>query len=204
MEAVQIELEKRTETGKGSARKTRDGGKIPGILYGHKNEPVMFSADSHGFGQLLNKSDFGRNQLLDVRGVDRDVTVLIKDIQVHPVSRRILHLDLIEVKDDDRVTVTVPVRHEGRAAGQSAGGTLQLLMRNVKVTCNPRQIPSAITIDVRPLGLGDSVLVGDLAIPEGAETIGNQKLIVLTVKAPRVSGKAQDEGDDYASSSPSS
>ncbi|MEO1231887.1 MAG: 50S ribosomal protein L25, partial [Myxococcota bacterium] len=114
MEAVQIELEKRTETGKGSARKTRDGGKIPGILYGHKNEPVMFSADSHGFGQLLNKSDFGRNQLLDVRGVDRDVTVLIKDIQVHPVSRRILHLDLIEVKDAPRDGMDLDVFNQHR------------------------------------------------------------------------------------------
>lgn len=196
MEAVQIELEKRADTGKGPARKTRAQGKIPGILYGHKSQPVMFNADSHGFSQLLNKSDFGRNQLLQLSGVDRDITALIKDIQVHPVSRRILHLDLIEVNDEDRVTVTIPVRHEGRAAGQSAGGTVQLLMRQVKIVCSPRKIPAAIVIDVRPLGIGETILVGDLPLPEGAKSIGNQKLIVLTVKPPRVSGKTQEEGGE--------
>lgn len=193
MENVELKLDKRTTTGKGPARKTRSEGRIPGILYGHKSDPVMFDVDAHGFGQILNKSAYGRNQVMDVRGIERDVRALIKDIQIHPVTRRIVHFDLLEVHDDDRVEVVVPVKHEGRAAGQSAGGTVQLLMRSVRLTCRPDQIPASITLDVRSLNLGDTITVGDLPIPDGATTFGNQKLIVLTVKAPRVSGKSKDE-----------
>lgn len=196
MEAVQIELEKRTSTGKGPARKSRSQGLIPGILYGHKSEPLMFAADRHGFGQLLQKSAYGRNQLFAVRGVDRDVEVLIKDLQVHPVSREVLHVDLIEVRDGDRVTVWVPVRHEGKAAGQSAGGSLQLLRRRVKLTCEPKKIPSEIMLDVTPLGVGDEITVGTLPLPDGAIAVGDPKVVVLTIKPPRVSGKAKEEGDD--------
>lgn len=193
METVELQLAKRTDTGKSKARKARSDGRIPGILYGHKSEPVMFEVGAHGFEQLLVKSPFGRNQVMDVRGIERNVTALIKDLQIHPVSRQILHFDLLEVRPEDRLEVVVPVRYEGRAAGQSAGGTVQLLMRSVRLTCTPGQIPEAIVLDVRPLGVGESISVGDLPVPEGSKVFGNQKLIVLTVKAPRVSGKKDEE-----------
>ena len=193
MEAVQFDFKKRTETGKGPARKARQKGEIPGILYGHGSEPLMFSADNHAFSQLLMKSPFGRNQLLSVRGIERDVQALIKELQFHPVTREILHCDLVEVRSEDVVTVVVPIKHVGKAVGQSAGGTLQLLRRKVKITCKPEQIPSDITLDVTPLNIADDITVGQLPLPEGATAIGDPKVIVLTVKPPRVSGKAKEE-----------
>lgn len=195
MEAVTMELAKREEMGKGAARKGRAAGKIPGILYGHKTEPLSFSVEEHGFVQALAHSPYGRNQVFAVRGVERDVEVLIKDMQVHPLSRKVLHVDLIEVREGDRLRVQVPVRHQGKAAGQSAGGTLQLLLRSVKLLCPPKRIPEAIMIDVTPLGIGEDVTIADLQLPEGSQAVGEGKNIVLTVKPPRVSGKKTEEED---------
>lgn len=192
MQAVELQLEKRDGRGKGPARKARATGRIPGVLYGHKQEPLTFSVDGHGLSQTLAKSPFGRNQVLALRGVDRDVEALIKDVQVHPVSRAILHLDLIEVRDGDRVVVEVPIRHQGKAAGQSAGGTLVLLKRSVRIACVPAHIPAEVMLDVTPLGVGEDITVGSLPLPEGATPIGDPKVVVLTVRPPRVSGKAQE------------
>ncbi|MBX2813951.1 MAG: 50S ribosomal protein L25 [Myxococcales bacterium] len=196
MEAVQFEFDKRTTTGKGLARKARMEGRVPGILYGHKSEPLMFYADGHKFSLLLQKSEFGRNQLLAVRGLGRDVEALVKDIQFHPVTRTILHCDLVEVWKEDRVTVVVPVRFHGKAKGQSAGGTVQLLCRKVKLLCTPHNIPSEISLDITPLDLEDDITVATLPLPEGAEAIGDPKVVVLVIKPPRVSGKkgAEEEG----------
>lgn len=193
MEALSIQLEKRIETGKGAARKSRRLGRVPGILYGHGQEPLLFNVAGHDFDLALERSPYGRNQVFAVAGVDRDVEAIIKDLQVHPVTRTILHVDLIEVRDGDRVTVSVEVKHTGKAAGQSAGGTLQLLKRTVRLICAPSAIPSELIVDVTPLQVGQDVTVGDLPLPEGAAPVGDPKVVVLTVKPPRVSGKTRDE-----------
>lgn len=196
MEALEIQLDKRDTRGKGATRKLRKAGKIPGIMYGHGEEPIAFEVDSHGFVLSLEKSPYGRNQVFAVRGIERDVEALIKDLQFHPVSREILHCDLIEVRKDDKVRVEIPVRHKGKAAGQSAGGTLRLLRRSVKIECSPNAIPFEIMLDVTPLGVGEDITVGALPLPEGVVALGDQKVVVLTIKAPRVSGKQrEDEGD---------
>lgn len=193
METLPIQLEKRTQTGKGAARKTRLQGRVPGILYGHGQEPVMFDLEGHKFDLALEKSPYGRNQVFSVAGVDRDVQVLIKELQVHPVTRNILHVDFIEVRETDRVKVEVEVKHVGKAVGQSAGGTLQLLKRTVSVMCPPADIPAEIVVDVTPLQIGEDVTVGSLPVAEGVVPLGDPKVVVLTVKPPRVSGKVRDE-----------
>lgn len=196
MEAVKIQLQKRETTGKGHARKSRQAGRIPGILYGHKQDPLMFDLDEHKFEHTVYQSPYGRNQLFAVEGLGRDVEVLIKDLQVHPVSRKMLHVDFLEIRDGDRVLVEVPVQPKGRAAGQSAGGTLQLIKRTVKIICPPKNIPSSIVVDVTPLQVAEDVTIGDLPLPEGAEAVGESRLVVITIKPPRVSGKKQDEDGD--------
>lgn len=196
MEAVKIQLEKRETTGKGHARKARQAGRIPGILYGHKQDPIMFDVDEHGFELTVHQSPYGRNQLFAIEGVGRDVEVLIKDVQVHPVNRKLIHVDLLEVREGDRLKVEVPVQPKGRAAGQSAGGTLQLIKRTVKMMCPPRNIPESIVVDVTKLNVGEDVTVGDLPLPEGASMIGEDRLVVITIKPPRVSGKKADEDGD--------
>lgn len=195
MEALQIDLQTRETTGKGEARKARAEGVIPGIIYGHGKDPLMFGVEGHGFYQAVSKSPFGRNQLFAVRGVGRDVDVIIKELQQHPVTRDLIHVDFLEVEPSDRVTVKVPVKTVGRAAGQSAGGTLQLLRREVKIICSPHAIPENITIDVKPLGIGQDVTVAELPLPEGAVAVGDSRNVVITIKAPRVSGKAKEEED---------
>src|SRR5688500_1649811 len=110
-----IEVQPRAQHGKGAARKLRATGKIPGVLYGHKEAPIPFEVDPTLLRKSLRSSDLGRNTVLTIRGLNREVLALVKDTQVDPVGRDVLHIDLIEVRSTDRVIVEVPVVLTGKS-----------------------------------------------------------------------------------------
>ena len=108
MEQQVIEVEPRTPGGKGDARKLRSEGKIPGVLYGHKEEPLAFSLKPAVLRKQLRASGMGRNTVFQVKGLGREALALLKDAQIDPVRRDLLHVDLLEVRESDRVVVEVP------------------------------------------------------------------------------------------------
>ena len=112
-----LEVEQRVGQGKGDARKLRASGKIPGVLYGHKEQPTPLSLDPHQLRKRIRASDLGRNPVLQLSGLDRSVMALIKDTQIDPVRRDLIHVDFFEVRETDRVVVEVPLEFEGKAAG---------------------------------------------------------------------------------------
>src|SRR5688572_13530640 len=142
MQTQDIQVERRTESGKKTARKLRKGGKIPGILYGHKQEPVAFTVDPHEVHKKVRASGAGRNTVFKVSGLGRDVLALLKDSQIDPVKRALLHIDLIEIRESDRVVVEVPVELVGKPAGVVAGGVLQAVRRTIAVETSPLSIPA--------------------------------------------------------------
>lgn len=185
MEQQVLEVEQRVGKGKGDARKLRASGKIPGVLYGHKEQPTPLSLDPHQLRKRIRASDLGRNTVLQLSGLDRSVMALIKDTQIDPVRRDLIHVDFFEVRETDRVVVEVPLEFEGKAAGVVLGGELQIVRRSLPVRCSPMQIPKSLTVSVTQLGLGQSLHISDVALPEGTECGTDPKLAICTIKAPR-------------------
>lgn len=196
MEQQVIEVEQRSTRGKGAARKLRATGMIPGVLYGHKEAPVAFSVNPLELRKRIRASGMGRNTIFKLSGLERDVLALLKETQVDPVRRDLLHIDLIEVREGDTVTVDVPLVFSGKSAGVVAGGDLQVVRRTVEVSTSPLTIPRSIPVDVTPLEMGDTLHSGDLTYPDGVECT-NERLAVVTIKAPRAEA-AEGEGEEGA------
>lgn len=196
MEQQVIEVEHRGTRGKGAARKLRATGMIPGVLYGHKEAPVAFSVNPLELRKRIRASGMGRNTIFKLSGLDRDVLALLKETQVDPVRRDLLHIDLIEVREGDQVFVDVPLEFSGKAAGVVAGGDLQVVRRSIEVACSPLTIPRSIPVDVTPLEIGDTLHAGDLPFPEGV-VCTNERLAVVNIKAPRAEA-AEGEGEEGA------
>jgi large subunit ribosomal protein L25 len=212
MEQV-IKVEQRYESGKGAARRARRAGKIPGILYGHKQQPVSLSLDPIELKKRVKASGLGRNTVFKVEGLGREVLALLKDAQTDPLKRTVLHVDFVEVRESDRVVVEVPFELMGKPAGVTAGGVLQVVRRTVALECSPLAIPAMLTFDVTQLGLNEALHVADVKLPEGTRSVGGNYAIA-TIHAPRTEteerpaaegaaeGAAAAEGDAKAAKAP--
>lgn len=194
----QIEVQPRTPGKKGVSRKLRAKGRVPGIIYGHKETPVPFSVDPKVFTRLLRDSEQGSNTVLELSGLSRPVTAMVKERQVHPVRRNLVHVDLIEVRADEVVTVKVPVAFSGRPAGVVAGGNAVYRKRTVRLKCTPDKIPANIPLDISGLKVLDSVRISDLALPEGVSAGEPVEGIVILIEAGRAAVEAADDEEAEA------
>jgi large subunit ribosomal protein L25 len=122
---------------------------------------------------------------LDIDGYGKK-TVMFKELQLHPVKGTIEHLDLIEVLMDKKVTVEVPVHIVGKSEGVLIGGILQQESRDIKVECLPSQIPDSIDVDVTQLGIGQSLHISDIALPEGLGALDDPNTTVVSIVAPTI------------------
>jgi large subunit ribosomal protein L25 len=110
---------------------------------------------------------------------------LVQEIQHHPLTGKVLHVDFHEVAEDEKVTVSVPVETTGEAAGVKAGGTLEHVLHKVKVRCLPKDLPDQILIDVTALEIGKSIHIGEVKPPAGVQLLGDPHLTLVSVAAPR-------------------
>lgn len=184
-----LDIEARTDTGKGVARKLRAQGRIPGVCYGSAEGARGIQLDPHVLDRILAKSSAGLNTLIDLKGggpLDGRV-VIVKDLQRDPVRGSLLHADLYEIDVNRTITVDVPIHLSGTPVGvELGGGIVEHTLREVEVECLPRAIPEEIVVDVRGLELGESLHVSDLALPQGVELVTDPDLAVVSVVAPRV------------------
>jgi large subunit ribosomal protein L25 len=194
METVEIRIERRTGKKKGPARRLRAGGMVPAVFYGPKRTTVQISVRADEFEKKLTHLE--GSHLIRLVHDDgpretelHDKMVLLREMQIHPVSRLVLHADFYEVDLTERLTVSVPLRFIGKAAGVVDGGILQPILREIEVECLPTEIPEGIEVDVSPLGIHDVVHISDLKIPEGVTAIGDQTRPVVTVLPPTVEEK---------------
>lgn len=181
MEKQTLQTEVRQQRGKGSARQLRAQGKVPGVFYGQGVESTALTLEPKPLVRILY-GKWGHNTLLDLKIGSDSHLAMIKEIQVHPVSRAPLHVDLYKVTSDQQVTVSVPFAVKGRAAGVQKGGKLQVVFRELPVKTTPDKIPSLIEIDVSALDLGDAFAVSDLQLAEGVavELKPEQSLALVT------------------------
>lgn len=193
METVEIVVARRTGTGKGEARRMRSAGQVPGVVYGPKRTVAHVSIDRDELERRLARLE--GSPLLRLKhsdGSDAELherMVLIREMQRHPVSGRVLHADFYEVDLTERLVVSVPLHFTGKAAGVVAGGILQPILREVEVECLPTEIPEFLEIDVSSLNIHDAVHVSELKLPEGVAAVGEPTQTIVTVLPPTVESK---------------
>jgi len=184
-EQVVLQVETRSETGKGAVRRIRASGKIPGNVYGHGSESLAVQADELQFRALISRIS-AENTLIDLKVGDADPKqVLIREIQRHPYRSTILHVDFFEITAGEKIRVDVPVRLEGNPIGVRNGGILQVIRYELEVECLPKDIPSSFRADISGMQIGDSLHIGDLDTGD-VMVLEDDSLTVCTVVHPKV------------------
>ncbi|HEV8217372.1 MAG TPA: 50S ribosomal protein L25/general stress protein Ctc [Gemmatimonadaceae bacterium] len=175
----------RSERGTGVARKLRQTGHVPAIIYGHGREPQSLAINTREVERLLGTISAGSTVIeLNVGGTT--ARTLIREIQRHPFKRSIIHIDFQELVAGEKVTVSVPLRFTGTADGvRNSGGILEETMHQVHVRVDPSMIPDHIDVDVTPLTIGHSFHISDLKLPEGISVLDDAGATVCVCTAPK-------------------
>jgi large subunit ribosomal protein L25 len=188
MKTIEIKGSFRPELGKKSAKQIRKAGSVPCVIYG-KEENIHFHAPELSFKNLVYTHEA---HLVKLNIDGKEFNVVLKDMQFHPVSDKILHADFIEIFNDKPVIIGIPIKVTGDSVGVIAGGKLNIKKRNLKVKGLPANLPEFIVIDITNLKIHESVKVGDLSF-EKIELLDPKKLMVLTIATSRVAQKTDEE-----------
>ncbi len=177
---IDLTVEPRT-TGKHFSRALRNERKVPAIVYGTGENSNVFV--NEGDIVRYNTRNF-ENALFNLKSSDKNAhgkVVLMKDVDVHPLSRRPVHVDFYALDLTKPVRIFVEIKLDGKPAGLADGGQLNIVNRQIEVECLPTQIPDNIPADISHLGVGDAMHVSDLTVPEGIKIISGQELTVAVV-----------------------
>ncbi|OUV73249.1 MAG: 50S ribosomal protein L25/general stress protein Ctc [Flavobacteriales bacterium TMED123] len=178
----------RDRGGKGTARAARRAGKVPAVIYGNNEEPILITVDRVKLEQEINKSGF-LIRLLDVEVDDKKHRVLPRDTQFHPVTDRPIHVDFLRYSAERKLTVEVPVHflNEDDSPGLKTGGVINVVRHAIEVSCIADSIPESFEIDLAGLEIGDSIHASTLILSEGVElTITDRDFTIATIAAPTV------------------
>lgn len=179
----QLKAEPRSDAGKGVARKLRASGRVPGVLYGHGKAATALSVDSRELFHLLHVA--GSNVVLDLVVNGKKHLAMPREIQRDHVRGQYLHVDFLEIRRDEKVTVEVPIHLTGESAGVKAGGVLEHHLWDLRIECLPQDLPESIEADISSLEVGDSIRVGDIVVPEACTVLTNAEETVASVVPPQ-------------------
>ena len=196
MKGHKIEVQKRELSNKKSfVKELRKQDGIPGIYYSHDSkESIPFTISQKILHEAL-KSDTQVYQIT-VGGKDRDV--IIKSAQYHPVSDKMVHIDLYGVRMDQKVTVKIPIILIGQAEGIRAGGILNQALTELEVSCLPSNIPQNVEIDISNLDIGDSIRIEQVSVPENVEIEGELDLLIASIVLPAKVEEPSEEIDELS------
>ena len=184
MATASLKATVRDESGTGVARKIRQSGNIPAVIYGHGREPQKLSLEGREVERLLGTIS-AASTVIELAVDGTTARTLIREIQRHPVKRNILHIDFQQLVAGEKVTVSVRIRFTGTADGvRNSGGILAETMHELSVRCDPSQIPDHVEVDVTPLTIGHSIHVSDLSLPEGVQVLDEPDATVCVCTAP--------------------
>jgi large subunit ribosomal protein L25 len=198
MEDTKLIAKKRDLDGSSNARRMRKTGALPGVIYGDEKEPTSIQLNAHDFEQLLHHHA-SESLIVDIElEGEGDVSVLVKEVQHHPVTSDLVHVDLLRVAANKPIQVEVPLELTGEAAGVKAGGTLDHTMHFIAVECLPADLVEAIEADVSALEIGQALHVSDLVIPGSLKLLVDGAGIVASVAGPRA--EEEEEVEEEAGS----
>jgi large subunit ribosomal protein L25 len=188
MAEVKIEAEKRTEFGKGAARRVRRANRVPAVIYGHGAEPQHVSVPGHELLLALRTA----NVLLALQIDGKSELVIPKAVQRDPLKGFLEHVDLLSVKRGEKVTVEIPVTAEGEPA--PGGNLLEYVLNTLPVEAEATHIPEGVTVSVEGLEAGASILAKDIELPKGTVLAVDEDAVVIQVVAAQIEA-AEDEGE---------
>ena len=188
MKSVSLKVYPRAAKRRNALRPLREAGRIPAVIYGVGQEPESLEISSKDLETVLHQH-ISETLLVDL-SVENHARpqrlALVQEIQHHPLSRKVLHVDFHEVSADQPVSVFIPVKSTGEPVGvKTGGGVLEHVLYKVKVRALPRDLPEAIVVDVSHLEVGRSIHLGELQAPAGVEIMGHKELVVLACAIPR-------------------
>ena len=170
-EQVNLNAESREVEGKSSSRQLRRAGSVPAVIYGGKEEPLRISILEKDIAKASEVPGFA-TQILNISISGKDQNVIVKEIQRHPATQRVLHADLMRVDPDTKISISVPVRfiNEDKCVGvKMHGGVVSHLINDIDITCLASNLPEYLEVDVEALDIGDSIFLSALILPEGVE-----------------------------------
>ena len=189
MQKIQLQANARKEINKKSTKELRKQGHIPAVLYGHGIETLNLTVEQKKFEQMIKKTH-GENVLIslsiDSDGSSKQETVMIRDIQYHPVSDGLLHIDFYKILLHEKITTRINIVLTGQAAGVKEGGVLDHSMRDVEVSCLPDKMPGHFEVDVTHMEIGSSIHIRDLKIPEGVEVLADAEQAIVSIVPPTI------------------
>mgnify|MGYP001105406167 CR=1 FL=1 len=186
---ITVTGESRAARGKNEARRLRQGGHIPAVLYGARRPPIALSVDPKQMERILH-STTGHNTIFNVRLDGEATPAMIVDWQYHPVRGQLLHVDLKRIDLDERLRVFIPVLTHGDAKGvKQQGGLLELVTREIEVECLPDEIPEHFTVSVTELMIGQNIRAADVPLTGSMKLMSPPDSVIAHVIALR--GEAQ-------------
>jgi len=164
-ETLLLKAEIREHTGSKAVREVRQRGRVPAIVYGHKQKPVAISFDEHDFVEGLHHG----HRLIDVQVGRKKEKMIVKELQYDHLGRNVIHADLMRVNITETIKVSVPIELKGTAAGTHEGGIIDEHVDNLEVECKVTDIPETIVISVKDVKVGDVLHAGDIELPENVK-----------------------------------
>ena len=191
-ETLLLKAEVREHTGSKAVRKVRRQGRIPAIVYGHKQEPVAISLDQRDFGEALHH---GR-RLIDIQMGRKKEKMLIKEVQYDYLGRNIIHVDLMRVDMSETIKVTVPIELKGIAAGTHESGIIEEHVDRLEIESKVTDIPKTLVVSVKDVHVGDALHASDIELPDGVKLVSPPQTLLVTchlVAAAKTAEEAEEE-----------
>jgi large subunit ribosomal protein L25 len=206
-----LKAEIREQTGSGHAAKVRKGGRIPAVVYGHKEEPTAISLDAHNLVEGLHHG----HRVMDVQIGKKQEKMIIKELQYDHLGRDIIHVDLMRVDVTETVRVAVPIELKGTAKGTHEGGVVEMHTSSLEIECKVTDIPEVIVVNVKEIGLGDTLHASEVELPSGVKLVSAPTTLLVTCSlvaaaktteeleaempaAPEVIGEVKEEAEEEA------
>ena len=176
-----LNVDIRKENGTSAARRTRLQNKVPGVVYHSGVEGVPLSVDKNSLKKALKTGQM----IFEINVEDKDQFVLVKEIQYHPVTDDIIHIDFQKVREDEKISLDVAVRSVGDSQGVKLGGILVQMLNSVSVKCKPSEIPEFLEIDVTEMEMNSNLFVKDITLPDDVEMLTAEDIAVVSVQEPK-------------------
>jgi len=185
-----VGADSRNDQGKGASRRLRRAGKVPAILYGGKGEPKNITLDQRNLLTLIDNEKF-YSSIINVQVDGQDQQAIIKDIQMHPAKKQVVHVDLQRVLADQAIRIHIPLHFMNAASSPGVkvqGGLVSHLRSDLEISCLPKDLPEAIEVDLGAMSLNDTLFMKDLKLPPGVtvpELTQGRNAPIVSIHAPR-------------------